>query len=69
MCTTAAQLKKVIKSVLVTIFFIILRLWVFCLYIYLEHVHVWYPWKSEEGVGPPRTRDAVSCELLPCGRW
>lgn len=33
-------------------------------YMYLHHLYTWCLWRSEEGVGYPRTRIMESCEVL-----
>lgn len=30
---------------------------------FMYHVHVWCPWKPEEGIGSPRNRGLDCCEL------
>lgn len=36
--------------------------------LYVHNVHVWCPWRTQEGIRLPETGVVDGCEL-PCGYW
>jgi hypothetical protein len=44
------------------------NVWMFCSHEFLYTLCVQYPWRSEEGLGSPRTGVMDSCES-PCECW
>lgn len=43
-------------------------MWQFCPHIYVNHVHIWCPWRPQEGIRHSETGVMDSGEL-PCGYW